>query len=88
MLDQIESVGSVYIITKYVAFPVYILDIVSITSSIVLVPVFCIHLCRTTTTDVWMVMWITNVLIFLNEWNVSGKYVSIFLHLAIKITLT
>ena len=63
--------------TTNVVCTVYVLDTVRITCPIIWMRIFRIHSCRIATIDIWMVIWVTNVIIFLNHWNLSGKYLSI-----------
>ena len=63
--------------TTNVVCTVYVLGAVCISVSIIWMWIFCIYSCRIATIDIWMVIRVTNVLIFLNHWNVSGKYLSI-----------
>ena len=63
--------------TMNVVRTVYVLDTVGITFSIIWMWIFRIHFYRIAAIDNLMVIRVTNVLIFLNHWNVSGKYLSI-----------
>ena len=63
--------------TTNVVCIIYILDTVRITFSIIRIWIFHIHSCRIATIDTWMIIQVTNVLIFLTHINVSGKYLPI-----------